>query len=156
MTSGGRKAANTAIIAALAAGCTQAEAARRAGVSERTVRRRLEDITFTELVETARGELLDRTVGKVADAATRGVETLEGLLDADSERVRLGAARALVELAMSAARYVRDAARPVTDMQASNLTAEEAAVVWQALTALRTDRPVPSFTLTSDVEHHSR
>ena len=25
-----------------------------------------------------------------------------------------------------------------------------------ALTALRTDRPVPSFTLTSDVEHHSR
>src|SRR5262245_3905144 len=90
--------ADSALIAALAAGDTAAEAARKAGVSERTVRRRLDDPGFKRALEAAKAEALARAVAKLSDRAVAAVDTLAALLDAESESVRLGAARSVLEL----------------------------------------------------------
>jgi hypothetical protein len=85
------------LIAALAAGATVRDAARQAKVAERTVYRRLEDATFRRQVTDARGEILARTVGRLADATTLAVDTLCTLLASDEPgAVKLGAARAIL------------------------------------------------------------
>ena len=90
--------ADALLVAALAAGSTQQEAATKAGVSLRTVVRRLGDADFRLAVLQARGDLVDRAIGLLADAGTSAVGTLKGLLGAESEMARLGAAKAILEL----------------------------------------------------------
>src|SRR5262245_61311132 len=90
----------TALIAALAAGATNRDAAAAAGVTERTVARRLEEPAFCAAVSEARAALVDATLGLVVGAASRAIAKLDGLLEAESEAVQLGAARSLVEVAL--------------------------------------------------------
>ncbi len=97
---GDRRDADEALVAAVAAGATKQEAAQLIGVGERTVYRRLDDPDFRRRVDQARAELVSRTVGKLADASTAAVTTLCALLEADSESIRLGAARAILELGL--------------------------------------------------------
>lgn len=87
-----------ALIVALAGGATIRDAARRASIGERTVYRRLDEPDFRQQVQAARADMVAQAVGKLADAATKAVDTLSALLDGDSESVRLGAARAILEI----------------------------------------------------------
>ena len=96
----GRSGGDSVLIAALAAGATYEDAATQAGVSERTVRRRLEDAEFSGQVDATRSEMIARAVGRLAEASTEAADTLRGLLAARSETVRLGAARSILELAV--------------------------------------------------------
>ena len=98
MTHGGRHNADERLILKLAIGRTIAEAAAAAGVSPRTAHRRMEDEAFRERVQTARAEMLFQAMGRLANASGRAVETLESLLDADADTVRLGAARSILEI----------------------------------------------------------
>ena len=100
MAGGDRQDADQALVAALAAGTTKQGVARLIGVGERTIYRRLEDPEFRRRVDQARGELVSRTVGRLADAGSAAVTTLLALLKADSENVRLGACRAILELGL--------------------------------------------------------
>ena len=145
MTARGRSGANTVITAALAAGSTQAEAGQKAGVSERTVRRRLSDPDFVMGIERARLELLDRSLGKIAAAASLGVHTLESLLEARSEQVRLGAARALVDFAVRTSDRVEQQLGSSAERRSPDLSAEEATAAWEAIAAVRHETPIPSF-----------
>lgn len=86
------------LIAQLAAGATRGEAAKAAGVSERTVFRRWQEREFRWEVATARTALVSMAVGQLADAATEAVRTLRELLRSESDSVRLGAARSILEL----------------------------------------------------------
>jgi hypothetical protein len=98
MSANGRHNADSALVAAIAAGLTYTEAGKTAGVSERTVRRRMADERFRSQVEAARTEFVSRAVGRAADSVVEAVETLRTLMDsADGESVRLGAARALLQ-----------------------------------------------------------
>jgi transposase-like protein len=94
----GRKNADPALIVALAGGCTVEDAARQVGVGETTIYRRLAEPEFRQQVDEARREMLTRAVGKLADAGTEAATTLRLLLTAESETVRLGACRAILEL----------------------------------------------------------
>ena len=86
-------------MAALAGGATVQDAARQAGVSERTVYRRLDDAEFRQAVMEARAELVARAVAMLAEAGTEAVTTLRALLEEPTPpAVRLGAARAVLEL----------------------------------------------------------
>jgi hypothetical protein len=96
----GRRTADTVLIAQLAAGRTQDEAARQAGVSPKTVERRLREPAFRAQVEAARREAVTRAVSVVAEGATAAAATLRLLLQAEAESVRLGAARSLMEYAI--------------------------------------------------------
>jgi hypothetical protein len=98
VTGGDRKNADVALIAALAGGATVREASAAGAVSEPTIYRRLRDDDFKRRVSDARGEMLAQAVGKLADASTKAVTTLTELLNGESESVRLGAARSVLEL----------------------------------------------------------
>jgi hypothetical protein len=86
------------LVAALAGGAVALEAAEAAGVSERTVRRRLADAAFVDRVEAARVEVVDNAVARVSASALAAVDTLRALMTPDvSPSVRLGAAKAILE-----------------------------------------------------------
>ena len=95
-----RKNADAALLAALAGGATVREAARTARVSERTLYGRRGDDSFRRQLAAARAEMIDRAIGTLARASSAAATTLARLLEADSESVRLGAARTVLELAV--------------------------------------------------------
>lgn len=97
MTHRGRSAADSRLIAALAGGATQADAAAQAGVSISTVRRRMGDPAFLADLDSARRLLVDAAIGRLSSKASDAVDTLHRLLNARSENVRLGAARAILD-----------------------------------------------------------
>ena len=55
------------------------------------------DPAFRVEVDRLRRDMLDRSLGRLADGAAEASATLRELLSASSERVRLGAARALID-----------------------------------------------------------
>jgi len=94
------KNAGGVLLAALAGGATHQEAATQAGVSLRTVYRRLENAAFRRQLAGARGDLIKRAIGRLAAACSAAAATLAMLLRADSESVRLAAAKPILELAV--------------------------------------------------------
>jgi hypothetical protein len=95
---GGRRGTDGELIAALAAGATQAEAARQAGVSERTVRRRLLEPSFAAALAQARRETVRALTAELEAQALRAIETLCQLMHSTQPpQVRLGAARTLLD-----------------------------------------------------------
>ena len=100
MTAGDRKTAEAALLAALAGGATVQEAAEQAGVSEATAYRRLREPAFCQQLSEARAELIKRAVGRLARDCSAAADTLRDLLTAESETVRLGAAKGILELAV--------------------------------------------------------
>ena len=101
MTAGGRSGADVALVAALAGGATYGEAGKKADVSERTVRRRMDDPAFKRRVDEARAEMLAQAMGRLSLACTGAATTLALLLGKDNPpAVRLGAARAILDAAL--------------------------------------------------------
>ena len=97
--SGPRQAGDGVMAAALAAGATHAGAAARAGVSPRTVRRRLEDPDFRALVEQMGDQIVVEVLEALRDHAVAAVATLAQLaLSGHPDHVRLGAAKAVLDL----------------------------------------------------------
>ncbi len=100
MAKAGRKEADQALLAALACGANVENAARKAGVGERTAYRRLADPVFREKLNQARAELVQRTAGMLSGAGMRSVKTLVDLQNdaAVTPSVRRHAARDVLEL----------------------------------------------------------
>jgi hypothetical protein len=111
MAGSGRKNADTALLAALAAGLTVSKAAAKAGVSERTAYRRLEDPDFRSRLGAARAAMLDRALGQLTEGSVRAAATLRKLLKSYSPAVQLGAARAILSLGQKLTELVELEAR---------------------------------------------
>jgi hypothetical protein len=95
----GRKNADEALLLALACGATLEAAAMKAGVSRRTVQRRLADPDFQRRLRDLRDDMVQRTAGMLTAAAGESVKTLLALQQATiPAAVRLGAARAILEI----------------------------------------------------------
>jgi len=96
------KAEEQALVTALAFGATVENAARKAGVGERTAYRRLADPAFRARVDQARQETVLRTAGMLTGASVGSVKTLVDLQQDVSvpANVRRGAARDVLELAV--------------------------------------------------------
>ena len=89
------------LLVLLAFGATREGAARQAGVSVSTVYRRLADPDFCRRKQELIAETVQRTAGAVTAAGPAAVQTMLELLKAPaSGPVRLGAARAVIELGM--------------------------------------------------------
>lgn len=95
-----RTNADHLVVAALAAGRTMHEAAEGAGVSSRTVARRLADPAFRQRVQTLRTEMVAEALGRMVAGMSKSADVLCELLQADSEAIRLGAARTLLDLGL--------------------------------------------------------
>ena|SRR5579862_1188589 len=106
------------LIAALACGATKENAARQAGVSLRTVHRRLADPEFCRELQAFRADIVQRTAGALTAAGLEFVKTLISLVSTTSPpATRLGAVKAGLELGMK----VREA----TDMEQRLAALEE-------------------------------
>jgi hypothetical protein len=114
---------------ALAGGATIIDAAKAAGISARTVRRRLQRVEYRMEISRLRGQLLDAAVGKLAAATADAVDTLVQLLGAASEHVKLGAAKAIVELGLSLAEAVEVQGR-ITTLEELIVTRRQEVRVW--------------------------
>jgi Helix-turn-helix domain len=94
-----RKNGRQVAVLAIASGETIAAAARKANVAERTLYRWRNDDDFCKEVNQARAEMFGRALGYMAEGTVSGALTLRQLcLKGKAETVRLGAARALIEL----------------------------------------------------------
>src|SRR5262245_61428781 len=98
MSAGGRKrrgrsGADELLALGLASGLSIVDAARAAGVSERTARRRLGGEGFAGRVDELRDRMVSQAVGRLADATTEAADALRSLLRSGQEYVRLSAAR---------------------------------------------------------------
>ena len=99
MANEGKRGADGKLLLALACGATAEAAARQAGVSESTVRRRLKDDAFVRKLHKVRAEMHLRVADQLTAASTEGVRTMVQLMkETNSGSVRLGAARSVVEL----------------------------------------------------------
>ncbi len=90
-----------AVAISVAAGMTLAAASRKAGVGERTVKTWSGTCpAFRRRVMELRSEMTTQALGRLVDGMTSAADTLGYLArNARSETVRLGAARAVLELA---------------------------------------------------------
>ena len=73
------------------------EAAALAGVSERNAHTCWSDPDFRQKVNKAWSEIVRQAVGRLGDASTQAAAVLRELLCADSETVRLSAARSILD-----------------------------------------------------------
>jgi AcrR family transcriptional regulator len=96
----GRNPANALIAAALAAGEKVADVAVRLGVSESTIYRRLRDAEFAEEVNRLRAEMVSRGLGILSETNADAALTLRDLLKSGSEKIKLTAAKAILELTL--------------------------------------------------------
>jgi hypothetical protein len=100
MAGHGRKQVDEVVLLALACGATAEAAAQKASVSARTVFRRLKDPTFQRRLQAMRQEIVERSTAMITAAGIEAVKTLVTLLNTSAPpTVRLGAARAVLELA---------------------------------------------------------
>lgn len=112
---------------ALLTGATDVEAAAAAGVSDRTIRRWETEPVFAAALRAAQCTAFDRTVARIAGAASKAEAVLLALLKAKDEEIRLRAAVAFLKLGRDARsddllEQVQDLARRV-----SKLDGQEAA-----------------------------
>lgn len=91
---------DAALVVALAGGAIPRDAATAASVSERTVWRRLADPSFRRCVLEARAELVNRSLGRLSDAAVKASDALVALLDCTDERARHAAAKTILDYAL--------------------------------------------------------
>jgi hypothetical protein len=97
-----RKAADQLLLQALACGATVENAARKAGVGERTVYRRLADAGFRRQLQELRTEMMQRTAGLLTGAGMGSVKVLVDLQTdvAMPPGVRRRSARDVLELSL--------------------------------------------------------
>ena len=98
MAENGRKNVDDALVLALATGLSVPAAAQRAGASERTAYRRLDDPAFRSRIAQARSALFAEAVGRLAGLAGKAADALGELLTSDRDLVKLQAAKGVLEL----------------------------------------------------------
>jgi hypothetical protein len=96
----GRRDIDALLATALATGSTYSEAADISGVSKSTVRRRMTDQGFRQRVSEERLEVVEALRGRLLSAAPAAVTTLAELCASGPASVRLGAARAVLDLSL--------------------------------------------------------
>jgi AcrR family transcriptional regulator len=96
----GSRRGDVTLIPMLAAGATIADAAEAAGISERTVYRRLRDFTFVAEVDAARRIMISQTIGILTEANISAALALRELLNSEADYVKRAAAKDIIELAL--------------------------------------------------------
>jgi hypothetical protein len=91
-----REATDETLVESLARGATQVSAAADAGVSDRTVRRRLEDPEFVAQVRAVRRELVDQATDEATALLSEAIESIADVMRTGDPATRLRAATAMI------------------------------------------------------------
>jgi hypothetical protein len=116
MAGAGRREADELLAAHLAGGLTLTQAAEKAGVAERTARRRAKEPTFRRRVEELKAEAVGRAVGVLGRSMTGAAVELAKLLKSADEKTRLQAAREIIGLTLRA-RQQTELERRMTELE---------------------------------------
>ncbi len=92
-----RREVEAQIVAAMVQGVTRAEVARRADISERSLRRRLREPGLITAIAAARADHHRQVLGQLNELAVRAVRELDALLGDEDAGTRLRAARLILE-----------------------------------------------------------
>jgi len=85
---------------ALASGGSNTDAARAAGVTERTVTRwKADEVVFADRIEDLRSEMLTEAAGLLAAATTAAAVRLAEIIEVGEERHQLTASRIVLDMA---------------------------------------------------------
>ena len=95
-----RETADSALALALARGMTLTDAAMEAGISFRTAIRRWTEPEFRRDVERIKTDIVSAAVAETAASMSKAAKTLTDLLDSLDERIKLQAARTVMEMAL--------------------------------------------------------
>ena len=95
-----REARDELLITALATGMTYEKAGQAADCSSRTVARRMDDPEFARRVSKRRGERVVAAAGQLTSLSDSAIEAIRGCLGDEDPRVRLAAAKTLLDLAV--------------------------------------------------------
>jgi hypothetical protein len=107
-----RKKNEDKLLIALACGATVETASKQCQISDRTIYRRLQDPEFQDRLESIRTEMVQRAAAMLTAAASEAVRTLLSLQkESVSAAVRLGAARAILEIGLKMREVVELEAR---------------------------------------------
>jgi hypothetical protein len=117
MAGSGRSQADAVLAGHLAAGLPFAQAAQKAGVSERTARRRLKVPAFRKQVEELKSEAVGRAVSILGRTMSSAAVELAKLLKSADEKTRLQAAKEIIGLGLKA-RLQTDLERRMDDVEA--------------------------------------
>ena len=98
MAENGRKNVADALVLTLATGLSVPAATQRAGASERTAYRRLDDPAFRSRIAETRSALFAEAVGRLAALAGFAADALGDLLGSERDLIRLQAAKGILEL----------------------------------------------------------
>lgn len=90
---------NEVLIEALAKGMPIVQAAKLAGVSAKTVHRRLKSGDFQQRIRDTRSRMFDNAVGGLAGNMRKAVKVLRQLLDDPSSSIKLSASKSILEVA---------------------------------------------------------
>jgi molybdenum-dependent DNA-binding transcriptional regulator ModE len=96
-----KKRHDPALLAALAAGASHSEAAKRAGCSYRTVTRRMGDPVFRAELDLLKRQVVQQSAASISTASISATATLEALLASRDEWVRLKAAGKILDVALA-------------------------------------------------------
>lgn len=132
------------LVLLLASGASAAEAGRRAGCSERTVRRRLEAPGFRAEVASVRVGLLEAATGRLAASATEAVNALRRLLQDRNGAVAVAAARTILSGVVALREHSELAQRIGMLEEAVAARRNGAADRWQAATVSAAHAPEES------------
>jgi len=98
----GRRKADKVLLAALGCGAAIEVAAHKAGVSEATVYRRLQDPEFIKELQKFQSDIVKRAAATSTAAMTEAIKTLLVLMQPSTPpAVRLGAAKAVIDTGVS-------------------------------------------------------
>ncbi|MFL5330040.1 MAG: hypothetical protein ACJ8C4_14135 [Gemmataceae bacterium] len=112
-----RKKGDAPLLLAMACGATVEQAARQAGLSDRTIYRRLKDPEFRKELQAVRDDMVRRSAGMLTAAAGEAVKTLAALMSSGvPPATRLGAARAVLEIGIKV-REVSELAERVANLE---------------------------------------
>ncbi len=111
-----REAQDELIVAALALGLSYQRVGEEAGCSARTVARRMDDPEFSRRVSKRRGEVVVEVAGRLTSLSGDAVGAIRGCLDDEDPRVRLAAAKTLLELAVKF-RHAHDLAVGIAEIR---------------------------------------
>lgn len=109
---------------ALASGRTYAEAGALAGVSARTVRRRMSDPEFARGVSVRRGEVVGAIIGQLVGSGVEAVEVLRECLHSDKESMRFRSAHLLLTLSTQL-RHAHELEERLAALEAGDVTEDE-------------------------------
>ena len=101
----------------LASGLSAAKAGKKVGISERTVRRRLQDEGFRRQVDRLRAGIVSTAVGQLSASMAAAAGKLARLMRSKDERISLAAAKEIIGAGLRA-RQLEDMERQVAELVA--------------------------------------